>query len=82
MEFNHIIHPIVKAVLLGESQNKADILQAAYITESAMAEDWKACLVLLEIMEARESFVQAMEDCIVAGDMPGAVNAMRGFWSI
>lgn len=82
MQFDHIIHPLVKSVLCGETEKREDILQAAYITESAMAEDWKACLVLLEIMEARESFVQAMEDCIVAGDMPGAVDAMRGFWSI
>jgi hypothetical protein len=82
MQFDHIIHPVVKAVLCGETESPSDIWQAAYLTESAMAEDWKSNLVLLEVMEAREGFAGAMEACIVAGDMPGAISAMRGFWSI
>lgn len=82
MKFDHVISPAIRNVLYGNTEKQSDILQASYLTEAAMCEDWKSEFVSFETMQSRESFVEIMENCILAGNISGAIDAMRGFWSI
>jgi hypothetical protein len=82
MQFDHVINPLVRAVLYGATEKPADIVQAAYLTEAAMAEDWKSQFVSFETMTARESHIDTMTDCLIAKDMPGVIFAMRAFWLV
>jgi hypothetical protein len=80
--FDHINSAFIRDVLTGQNADIKAIHGAAYATEYCMAEDWKSTLIPFEVMEAREAFVDRMEDCICNSDYAGAVQAMRGFWSI
>jgi hypothetical protein len=80
--FDHVHSDFIRSVLTGENVDIKDIHGAAYATEHCMVEDWKSTLIPFEVMEAREAFVDQMEDCICKSDYAGAVDAMRGFWSI
>ena len=80
--FDHITSAFIRDVLEGKRVSINDIHGAAYATEHCMVEDWKSTLIPFEVMEAREAFVDQMEDCICKSDYAGAVGAMRGFWSI
>jgi len=80
--FDHVHSNFIRAVLNGENMDIKAIHGAAYATEHCMAEDWKSTLITFEVMEAREAFILQMEDCICNADYAGAVDAMRGFWSI
>lgn len=80
--FEHVHSAFIRSVLNGEANDIKAVHGAAYATEYCMAEDWKSALIPFEVMEAREAFVEQMEDCICNSDYAGAVEAMRGFWSV
>ena len=82
MQFDHVINSAIKAVLYGKTEKPADIVQAAYLTEAAMVEDWKSQFISFETMTARESHIDTMTDCLIAKDMNGAILAMRAFWLV
>ena len=82
MQFDHVINSQIRNVLYGKTEKQSDILQAAYLTQAAMAEDWKSQHVSFETMEAREHCVDAMDVCIDESDLSGAVECMKSFWSI
>lgn len=81
-DFAHVESGFIRSVLIGETIDAKAIIGAAYATEFFMAEDWKSALIPIEVMEARESACDAMTDCINDSDFPGAVDAMRRFWSL
>lgn len=82
MQFDHVISQQIRNVLYGATDKPADILQAAYLTNAAMAEDWKSQLISFETMEARERCIDCMDICLGENDLPGAIQCMKSFWSI
>lgn len=82
MQFDHVISPAIRNVLYGATDKPGDILQAAYLTNAAMCDDWKSQHISFETMEARERCVDCMDICIADNDLSGAVDCMKSFWSI
>lgn len=82
MQFDHVISPAIRNVLYGVTDKPGDILQAAYLTGAAMQEDYQSKLIPFETIEAREFYIDAMQDCIWAGNLPAAIDCMKSFWSI
>jgi hypothetical protein len=80
--FDHVHSDFIRSVLTGENVDIKAIHGAAYATEYCMAEDWKSAFIPLEVMQARETFIDQMGDRLCNADYAGAVQAMRGFWSI
>ena len=81
-DFEHVPSAFLRAVLDGSERNIKAISGAAYATEFAFHDAWRAHHIDEAATIARENAIEAMTDCLLEFDADGAVAALRAYWRI
>jgi len=82
MDYSHVDSDFIRSILDGTERNIKAISGAAYATEFAFHEDWRAHCIDETVTVARENAIEAMTDCLLVFDVDGAIDALRAYWSI